>query len=287
MEGLRHLHSLGLVHCDIKPQNVLLSSKYACMLSDLGLCKVLRDNQTSFSKHTDNVGTSGWMAPEVLSKGDVAACVKYTKAVDIFSAGCVLHYLLSRGQHPFGKEWFEREQNVRSNTSTINTGDPLADDMVAKMIQLESGARPSANAVLNHPFFWPDAKRLAFFMEVSDRIEKQDPTTPLLRRLEFEKAAVLGTTDWRTKLDPLLQTDLRKYRTYKVDTVTDLLRAIRNKKHHYRELPENLKQCLGAVPEGYLSYFTRRFPSLLMHTHAALVHCGCHREPAFNDYYSD
>lgn len=57
-------------------------------------------------------------------------------------------------------------------------------------------------------------------MEVSDRIEKQDPTTPLLRRLEFEKAAVLGTTDWRTKLDPLLQTDLRKYRTYKVDTVT-------------------------------------------------------------------
>lgn len=37
----------------------------------------------------------------------------------------------------------------------------------------------------------------------------------------------------------------------------DLLRAIRNKKHHYRELPENLKQCLGAVPEGYLSYVIR------------------------------
>lgn len=61
----------------------------------------------------------------------MAACVKYTKAVDIFSAGCVLHYLLSREQHPFGKEWFEREQNVRSNTSTINTGDPLVRDAVA------------------------------------------------------------------------------------------------------------------------------------------------------------
>ena len=53
--------------------------------------------------------------------------------------------------------------------------------------------------------------------------------------------------DWSTRLDVLLQADLRRFRTYKADNVCDLLRAIRNKKHHYRELPEDLKKCAAAV----------------------------------------
>lgn len=35
----------------------------------------------------------------------------------------------------------------------------------------------------------------------------------------------------------------------------DLLRVIRNKKHHYQELNPDLKAVLGAVPDGYASYF--------------------------------
>jgi serine/threonine-protein kinase/endoribonuclease IRE1 len=272
---------LKIVHCDIKPQNVLLSKKSACMIADLGLCKALRDNQSSFT--TENVGTSGWMAPEVLLEPGTTT---FTRSVDIFSAGCVLHYLVGGGSHPFGRQWFEREQNVRLGLTHIDTGDLHADDLTRRMVAAAAAARPAASAVLLHPYFWSATKRLQFLMDVSDRIEKQDPGTPLLQRLEQSAATVLGGVDWTKRLDTLLQSDLKRFRSYRVDSVVDLLRAIRNKKHHYRELPANLKKRLGAIPAGYLGYFLGRFPTLLLHVYQSLIDSGCHAEPGFREYYA-
>ena len=36
-------------------------------------------------------------------------------------------------------------------------------------------------------------------------------------------------------------------------------------KHHYMELPEELKEALGSLPDGFLTYFTKRFPRLAPH----------------------
>lgn len=54
-------------------------------------------------------------------------------------------------------------------------------------------------------------------------------------------------------------------------------------KHHYHELPPEVQETLGELPEGFVSYFTSRFPRLLMHTHAALQICG--HERLFHPYY--
>ena len=43
-------------------------------------------------------GSAGWQAPEVLN----ANGGRLTKAVDVFSAGCVMHFVLTKGLHPFG-----------------------------------------------------------------------------------------------------------------------------------------------------------------------------------------
>lgn len=58
----------------------------------------------------------------------------------------------------------------------------------------------------------------------------------------------------------VVSSDLRKFRTYKGHSVRDLLRAMRNKKHHYRELPEDVRTSLGHIPEQFVLYFTSRFP---------------------------
>lgn len=63
----------------------------------------------------------------------------------------------------------------------------------------------------------------------------------------------------------------------------DLLRALRNKKHHYRELPAEVRQALGHVPDSFVQYFTARFPRLLLHTYGAMRSCAS--ESLFLPYY--
>ncbi|XP_059294257.1 G-type lectin S-receptor-like serine/threonine-protein kinase LECRK1 [Lycium ferocissimum] len=83
--GLLYLHEecdTPIIHCDIKPQNVLLDSKYNAKISDFGLSKLLKKDQT----RTDTCarGTVGYLAPEWLRNAPI------TPKVDIFSFGVML-----------------------------------------------------------------------------------------------------------------------------------------------------------------------------------------------------
>ncbi|XP_042288439.1 serine/threonine-protein kinase/endoribonuclease IRE1 isoform X1 [Thunnus maccoyii] len=289
MCGLSHLHSLNIVHRDLKPRNILLSGPSAlgrvrALISDFGLCKKIPDGRCSFSLRSGIPGTEGWIAPEVLrdTPGN-----KPTAAVDVFSAGCVFYYVVSRGQHPFG-DALRRQVNILSGEYSLAHfmedihDDVIAQDLIEKMISAEEESRPSTACVLKHPFFWSPEKQLLFFQDVSDRIEKEPADSPIVVKLETAGRAVVRT-NWRMHISVPLQTDLRRFRTYKGNSVRDLLRAMRNKKHHYHELPPEVQQTLGELPEGFVSYFTSRFPRLLMHTHAALHICA--HERLFHPYY--
>ncbi|XP_020495393.1 serine/threonine-protein kinase/endoribonuclease IRE1 [Labrus bergylta] len=289
MCGLSHLHSLNIVHRDLKPRNILLSGPSAlgrvrALISDFGLCKKIPDGRCSFSLRSGIPGTEGWIAPEVLrdTPGN-----KPTAAVDVFSAGCVFYFVVSRGQHPFGDS-LRRQVNILSGEYSLSHfmedihDDVIAQDLIEQMIHPEAESRPSTACVLKHPFFWSPEKQLLFFQDVSDRIEKEPADSPIVIRLETAGRSVVRT-NWRMHISVPLQTDLRRFRTYKGNSVRDLLRAMRNKKHHYHELPPEVQETLGELPEGFISYFTSRFPRLLMHTHAALHICA--QERLFHPYY--
>ena len=57
-QGIEYLHSLNIVHGDMKPHNVLISKMGLAKVSDMGLCRELRENQNSIV--TDSNGTAGW-----------------------------------------------------------------------------------------------------------------------------------------------------------------------------------------------------------------------------------
>lgn len=130
--------------------------------------------------------------------------------------------------------------------------------------------------VLHHPFFWSPEIRLSFLRDASDRVELEDRENDpqLLNALE-SIAVVALNGKWDEKLEAAFINNIGRYRRYKYDSVRDLLRVIRNKLNHYRELPREIQELLGPVPDGFDRYFSNRFPRLLIEVHKVmLLHCG-------------
>jgi serine/threonine-protein kinase/endoribonuclease IRE1 len=82
--------------------------------------------------------------------------------------------------------------------------------------------------------------------------EDREPDQTLLTALEgFKSAATGGAANWGASVDAALIINLGKYRRYDYTSLRDLLRVVRNKKNHFREMPEALQGTMGPVPDGY------------------------------------
>ena len=242
-------------------------------------------------------GTVGWQAPEVMAtrwvasdasakSGDSnaghpnqdASALEFTstnprtsRAVDIFSLGCIFYSTLVPGFHPFG-EWYEREANIVHNRPTIDALEhisPDAFDLVKAMLSRDPRLRPTAKQICEHPFFWNSGKKLSFLCDFSDRLET-DTTVPtsiqFVSSLSIERGAVYVVgTSWDTRLDGPLISNMQRFRTYDPSSVRDLLRLIRNKHHHFDELPEDFRASKVANQDSLLEYFEAKFPRLLIH----------------------
>ncbi|KAJ1663693.1 bifunctional endoribonuclease/protein kinase ire1 [Coemansia sp. RSA 1646] len=130
---------------------------------------------TSITSTTDRAGSS---IPFANSSG---ARRRMTRAVDIFSMGCVFYYVLMDGDHPFGDR-LSREQRILAGTPDLRTLETSSNsipsaveavDLIAHMVARQERDRPSAASVLVHPYFWDATQRLNFLQDVSDCLEAE------------------------------------------------------------------------------------------------------------------
>ncbi|KAL1288739.1 hypothetical protein HN51_057221 [Arachis hypogaea] len=284
VSGIVHLHELGIIHRDLKPQNVLIIKERSlcAKLSDMGISKRLPEDMSALGHNATGAGSSGWQAPEQLGQG------RQTRAVDLFSLGCVLFFCMTGGRHPFG-ERLERDVNIVKNRMDLFLVEfiPEAEDLVSSLLNPNPDIRPKAIEVLHHPFFWSPEMRLSFLRDASDRVELEDRETNsvLLNALERIATVALGAK-WDEKLEPAFLTNIGRYRRYKYDSVRDLLRVMRNKLNHYRELPQEIQELVGTVPEGFNEYFASRFPRLLIEVYK-VISKYCKEEQCFDRYFKN
>ena len=92
LDGLRVCHDNGVIHRDVKDENIFVSTEGEFKIGDFGVSKVLKDS----SKAESLKGTPNFLAPEVYLGQEA-----YTKSVDLYSLGIVLYRLLNYNRNPF------------------------------------------------------------------------------------------------------------------------------------------------------------------------------------------
>lgn len=241
-------------------------------------------SSSSSSSSSNNDGNSKVIGESVSDGPDEKKHPMVTKAVDVFSLGCIFYYIAT-GNHPFGPK-LERDMNILQGNINLRDiySQPELVDLVRKMTNQNSWKRISAKNIVNHPFFWDSQRQLQFMLAASDRLEVESQQADIVVRYEDMMREKRLTLHWDRKLDHELLNNLKCYRKYNYNAARDLLRVLRNKANHYYDLPPEVQNSLGSLPDGFMNYFKSRFPRLLILTYNFLSY-ECYGEPAFSSFF--
>ncbi|XP_075048697.1 serine/threonine-protein kinase D1 isoform X2 [Mixophyes fleayi] len=159
--ALRHLHFKNIVHCDLKPENVLLASADPfpqVKLCDFGFARII--GEKSFRRSV--VGTPAYLAPEVLRNRG------YNRSLDMWSVGVIIYVSLS-GTFPFNED--EDIHDQIQNAAFMYPPNPWREtssdaiDLINNLLQVKMRKRYSVDKTLNHPWLqdyqtWLDLREL-------------------------------------------------------------------------------------------------------------------------------
>jgi serine/threonine protein kinase len=182
LRGLYFLHSAGVFHRDLKPNNILINNHCALRICDFGLARAAFDDAPDLVFWTDYVATRWYRAPELI----LTHYTNYSTAIDVWSVGCIFAEMLGKGkplfpgknaveqlqlmtsilgspseeaiskvQSPRAREHFRRlpRSSGRPLKYIFPQADHLACDLLQKLLDFDPAKRPSALDALAHPYF--------------------------------------------------------------------------------------------------------------------------------------
>ena len=140
--GLEAAHQAGVIHCDIKPANILLGKDGSIKVTDFGIARSAIRNTSGLS---GTFGTPGYLPPEAL------ASMTFTPAADLFGLGAVFYEVLTGAPPHEGKSPQEtlvktatmEAVSVRERNKSVP---PAVDDLILGLLQKDPGRRRPASA---------------------------------------------------------------------------------------------------------------------------------------------
>ena len=142
LAALAAAHDAGLVHRDVKPENVLISDRGQIKVADFGLAKAV-SSQTSTATQGLLIGTVSYLPPELVMSGKADA------RSDVYSAGVVLFELLTgrkphTGETPIQVAYAHVNSDVPAPSSMRTAGriPPYLDALVTRATSRNRDARP-------------------------------------------------------------------------------------------------------------------------------------------------
>ena len=144
--ALEFMHDNNYIYRDLKPENIMIDKQGNIKLTDFGLSKILKPNETTYTL----CGTAEYLAPEIIfGKG-------YDKTCDWFSFGVVIFEMFC-GYHPFGKKNKKIDPTIYLRKTYIpEKVGKKAKDLIEKLFVGDPKKRlgyNSSDEVKNHPFF--------------------------------------------------------------------------------------------------------------------------------------
>ncbi|KAJ1161731.1 hypothetical protein NDU88_002212 [Pleurodeles waltl] len=219
LRGLKYIHSAGIIHRDLKPSNLAVNEDCELRILDFGLARQTDDEMTGY------VATRWYRAPEIMLNW-----MHYNQTVDIWSVGCIMAELL-KGKALFpGNDYIDQLKRIMEVVGTPSSellkkisseharkyieslphlphqdlkevfrgANPLAVDLLEKMLILDSDKRITATEALAHPYFLqyhdPDDEPEA---EVYDEsIENKERTIEEWKELTYEEVVSFKQPDF-------------------------------------------------------------------------------------------
>ena len=140
LAGLGAAHAAGLVHRDVKPENVLLTTNGAVKVADFGLARMLAAG--SHTKTGLLIGTAAYLAPEQVSRGTADA------RTDVYAAGILLFEMLTGVQPhtadtPLAVAYKHVNEVVPAPSQVVPGIPPALDDLVTRATSRDPALRPA------------------------------------------------------------------------------------------------------------------------------------------------
>ena len=273
LTGLLTLHGTGkvvkILHKDLNPWNILVDVEGHMRLADFGVSRTLNQDDSSTYSSGGNKEARYWRAVESVhvEERDNGKVI-YKRKSDIQVVGMLVYYILTKGGHPFGDEYNRVKNLIEGNPVDLDKlSDPSAKDLVSWMLQHEIEDRPYVEEALTHPYVQP---RRQFSMLVcfgnEPEIKDKDTNCDVVNQLNEDSS--LKSVDWISNVDPAVLNYIYDNSKYKDNSITSLVRFIRNAWEDWRDkkTPEDVRKKLEDPEE----YFLTRFPILPVAVHKVI-----------------